>query len=70
MAEQQNDKQNNKQINKQNTSETKTVDPSYAERLAKALESMKGTPLPTDFDELDTQMTDEIWLKLHPHRKL
>jgi catalase len=58
MAEQQNDKQ----INKQNTSETKTVDPSYAERLAKALESLKGKPMDTD--------TEELWpRKLLPHER-
>ncbi|MCI6226601.1 MAG: hypothetical protein MR622_05480 [Clostridiales bacterium] len=28
--------------------ERKTEELSYAERLAKALESLKGTPLPTD----------------------
>jgi hypothetical protein len=61
MAEQQNDKQN-KQNDKQNTSETKTVDPSYAERLAKALESLKGKPMDTD--------TEELWpRKLLPHER-
>ena len=30
--------------------EKKTEELSYAERLAKALESLKGTPLPTDTD--------------------
>ena len=43
--------------------------PSYAERLAMALQSMKGTPLPTDFDELDSPMTEDIMEKLHGQRK-
>ena len=40
-----------------------------AEHLAQAMRSMKGKPLPTDFDELDSQMTEEITEKLHRKRK-
>ena len=38
---------------------------SYAERLAQVMQSMKGKPLPTDFDELDSPMTEELVNKLH-----
>lgn len=38
---------------------------SYAERLAAAMQSMKGTPLPADFDELDTPLRAEIVDELH-----
>lgn len=42
---------------------------SYAERLAQAMQSMKGKPLPMDFDELDSPMTAEIMEKLHGKHK-
>lgn len=42
---------------------------SYAERLAQVMQSMKGKPLPTDFDELDSPMTQEIMEKLHRKHK-
>lgn len=45
--------------------EKKQEELSYAERLAAAMQSMKGKPLPTDFDELDSQMTEELVEKLH-----
>lgn len=38
---------------------------SYAERLAMALQSMKGKPLPTDFDEWETPLRADILEKLH-----
>ena len=42
---------------------------SYAERLAQVMQSMKGKALPTDFDELDSPMTEEIMEKLHRKHK-
>ena len=45
--------------------EKKQEKSSYAERLAMAMQSMKGKPLPTDFDELDTPLRADILEKLH-----
>ena len=42
---------------------------SCAEQLAQVMQSMKGKPLPTDFDELDSPMTEEIMEKLHRKHK-
>ena len=42
---------------------------SYKERLAQAMQSMKGKPLPTDFDELDTPLRAEIVDELHRRLK-
>lgn len=45
--------------------EMKNGQPSYKERLAMAIQSMKGKPLPTDFDEFDTPLRADIVNKLH-----
>lgn len=42
---------------------------SYAERLAAAMQSLKGTPLPTDFNEFDTPLRADIVEKLHQQLK-
>lgn len=42
---------------------------SYAERMAMALQSMKGKPLPTDFDEWETPLRADILEKLHERRE-
>ena len=49
--------------------EKKQEQNSYAEQIAKALQSMKGKPLPTDFDELDTPLRADIVEKLHGKHK-
>ncbi len=38
---------------------------SYAERLAAAIQSLKGQPSPADFDELDTPLSAELVEELH-----
>ncbi len=41
---------------------------SCAEQLAQVMQSMKGKPLPADFDELETPLRADILEELH--RKL
>ncbi len=45
--------------------EEKPEEISYAERLAKAMESLKGQPLPADFDEFDTPLRADIVEEIH-----
>ena len=45
--------------------EKKQEPTSYAERLAAAIQSLKGEPLPADLDELETPLRADIVEELH-----